>query len=95
MKFECVGQAAGSSLQDGLGDREGGVFAYSQRIVADRDGNHACGGRSGFDGVALYARVSSADAKVDEDRELVWVLQVGSQGKSFGSSRPSRRLALG
>ncbi|CAF0698528.1 hypothetical protein MPNT_280015 [Candidatus Methylacidithermus pantelleriae] len=39
-----MGQAAGCLLQDGLADLEGGAFAFSHRIGADRDGNRVCGG---------------------------------------------------
>lgn len=39
-----MGQAAGRWLQDGLAHVEGRALAFSRRIVADRDGNRACGG---------------------------------------------------
>ncbi len=41
-ELECLGQAAGPLLQDGLADVEGGAFARPGRAVADRNADRSC-----------------------------------------------------
>ncbi len=85
--------------QGGLADAEGGVFVFPRRIVAERDGNRACGGGiTRWSGALRTGVQASIKQRMDEDNwigfsglalEATVADRQGRQGNGLRDKRPS------
>ncbi len=85
------GRVLASKTGEGIG-KEGRLLVLAEELPRGR-GNRACGGGAIRSGGPLRVGGGSVDQKADGERELAWVLSMGSQGNGCRSSRPARGSA--